>query len=407
MKIGSLFSGIGGLDVAVEHVFQARTAWQLDLVGADVRRRHWPDALQVASDVRTVDPLALPPIDVLCGGFPCVDLSCAGPQPENPLDTGDRSGLYQEILRFTREIRPRYVVVENVLKLRKLLPRVSRDFRVLGYGLSWCVCEAADAGAPHLRRRVFLLAERGAIGRGEVQADAAGRWTPDSERTWTTPTAMNPNETETPETWEARRKVAAEKHGTNGIGEPLGQQVRTWGTSRISNDGRGSARADDESRLEDQAVVWSTPCGSDGRRGSDPRGAREGSPGLVEEVRIWATPTAMNPNETETPETWEALSQAAANGKRLSPDWTETLMGFPVGWTLPAGPRLEVDPSPRWPRGRYPETWDRSIPWPGYDWEPARTLPDGPPCPGRPARIRALGNAVVPQQAILALRSLL
>ena len=58
-------------------------------------------------------------------------------------------------------------------------------------------------------------------------------------------------------------------------------------------------------------------------------------------------------------------------------------------------------------RGRYPVGWDRSVPWPGFDWEPARTLPDGVKAPGRAARIRGLGNAWAPAQGALALRALL
>jgi site-specific DNA-cytosine methylase len=158
----------------------------VDLVGADVRRRHWPDALQIASDVRTINPLALPPITLLCGGFPCTDLSCAGPQPEDPLDTGDRSGLYLEVLRFARVLRPRIVVVENVPAIHDHQWRIERDFRRLGYGLTWVRCGAWDAGAPHIRRRVFVVAEQGTIGRGVVDADDRGRWTGD--RVWPTPT---------------------------------------------------------------------------------------------------------------------------------------------------------------------------------------------------------------------------
>ena len=60
MRIGSMFSGLlGGLDIACERVFSAQTAWQLDITGASVRRRHWPDAVQVEADVRTVDPANL------------------------------------------------------------------------------------------------------------------------------------------------------------------------------------------------------------------------------------------------------------------------------------------------------------------------------------------------------------
>jgi len=78
-------------------------------------------------------------------------------------------------------------------------------------------------------------------------------------------------------------------------------------------------------------------------------------------------------------------------------------MGLPVGWTLPEGAPLHAEPSPRRPRGPYPATWDRSVVWPGYDWEPERTE-SGPPVKGRPARLRALGNAVVPQAGALAIR---
>lgn len=76
MRIGSMFSGIGGLDLACEWAFPgSATVWQLDLVGADIRRRHWPGVRQVVGDARRVDPRDLEPVEVLCGGFPCQDLS--------------------------------------------------------------------------------------------------------------------------------------------------------------------------------------------------------------------------------------------------------------------------------------------------------------------------------------------
>ena len=82
-------------------------------------------------------------------------------------------------------------------------------------------------------------------------------------------------------------------------------------------------------------------------------------------------------------------------------------MGLPPGWTSTEGPRMHADPNAPAVRGRYPAGWDRSVPWPGYAWEPSRTLPEGDPMPGRPARLRAAGNAVQPQQAALALRAML
>jgi len=402
--VGSLFAGIGGLDWACETALGCSTAWQLDLTGADVRRRHWPDALQVEADVATVDPLDLPRIDVLAGGFSCKGLSVAGGMrvlghPETRAtyfgllkfagadpallswQEGDDkwgSGLRVEATRHG----PEMVVIENVpAMLTHMREPMERHFDAIGYGLTWVRCGARDASAPHIRRRVFVVGVRGGRAGGVIDAPDGGRWTPErDERTWSTPRVTDGTRGATP----ARPSVNGSP-----FTEQLAGAVRTWASVK-------------------SADAWS-PGPSSGN------GTREGTDGLACQVRPWATPAARDYRTGELADRVgsEALNQQATDyprspfGSRLSPDWTETLQGFPVGWTLPTGPRLEVDPSPRWPRCRYPATWDRSQLWPGYDWEPARTLPDGPPCPGRPARIRALGNAVCPQQGALAIRKAL
>ncbi len=307
MRVGDLFAGIGGASLSLSVVFpDAETVWQSDLIGEAVRSRHFPDAAQLVGDVRSLDPARLPAVDLLTAGFPCQDLSVAGSQAG--LD-GARSGLYSEVLRFTKAIRPERVLIENVPALLHYLPRLSADFRTLGYGLTWTVCEAADAGLPHLRRRVFVLAERDVRGRGAVEVDRAVRWQDGDLRTWATATATD----------------------------------------------------------------YKTPAGFI-RQGHPP--ARIGEQLFAEQ------------------------------GKRLAPAWVEALMGYPLGWTAPEGGPLSVADIPPPVRGRYPEGWDRSVPWPGFDWEPARTLPDGPPAKGRAARIRGLGNAWSPPQAALAIRAL-
>lgn len=338
LTVGSMFSGLlGGLDIACERVFDAETAWQLDITGASVRRRHWPDAVQVEADVRTVDPANLARVDVLCGGFPCQDLSTAGKGAG--LD-GARSGLYREMIRFADAMQPQFVVFENVSPLLNVLDVLAADLRRSGYGLTYAVCEAADAGLPHLRRRVFVVAERGVAGRGRVEVDTSRRWSAvESEREW------------------------------------------------------ASIKASDSA-----SPGASTP------------GSRDGTDGLAVQVREWATATAT---DYKTPAGFVRQGHQPARigeqfiheaGKRLNPAWVETLMGVPQGWTLPDGPSLR-DQLDGWraPRGRYPATWDRSVPWPGFAWEPSRTLLDGSPAPGRPARIKGLGNGVVWQQAVLGL----
>lgn len=362
MKIGSMFSGIGGLDLACEWALGGRTVWQLDRVGHEVRRRHWPEALQVVADVETVDPSTLPPIDVLCGGFPCQDLSQAGTGAGL---AGERSGLYREILRFADALDPRLVVIENVRGLLKYRAVLEEDWGSRGYGLTWIRCRALDAGAPHLRERVFVVAERGAVGRGLIEA--GGRpWSP---RPWPTPMA----------------KDGRGCHGSTQVS--LERAVRPWPTATA-----GDAKASGSRSLDSSAAHAGTSL-TDAVR-----------PDRVDASRTWATPCAT---DHKTGGVGQRRGQLGGQppGKRLNPDWVECLMGFPPGWTLPEGPAMEAEPSPRWPRGRHPKDWDRSKPWPGFKWEPARTLPDGPRVMGRPARLRGLGNAVCPQQGALALRA--
>jgi len=192
MKIGSMFAGIGGAELALSQVFpDAHPVWQNDLVNHQVRARHWPDALQIVQDVRTVNAKELPQIDLLTAGFPCQDLSCANNKKDKGGLDGKRSGLYREVLRFSQTIRPQFVLMENVSALLPLLGRLSADFREMGYGLTWTVCEALDAGLPHHRRRVFVLAELDTNGRGLVDVDQSAQWRHDTLRTWLTATATD------------------------------------------------------------------------------------------------------------------------------------------------------------------------------------------------------------------------
>lgn len=164
MNVGSLFSGIGGFDLGFERAGM-RVAWQVeqDAYCRAVLARHFPDAVRF-EDVREVGARELDPVDLICGGFPCQDLSSAG---RGAGIDGARSGLWSEFARIVRELRPRYVVVENVpaLTRNEWLGRVLGDFAACGYDAEWDCIPASALGAPHRRDRIWLVAYPGGEGR--------------------------------------------------------------------------------------------------------------------------------------------------------------------------------------------------------------------------------------------------
>lgn len=159
MRIGSLFSGIGGLERGLEMAGVGRVVWQVEREPfcRGVLAKHWPEAVRY-DDVCTVGAAFLSPVDVICGGFPCQDVSVAGAGAGL---AGARSGLWREYARIVGELRPRFVVVENVPGLiRRGLDVVVGDLCDIGYAVEGTRIRAGDVGAPHRRERVFLLARR-------------------------------------------------------------------------------------------------------------------------------------------------------------------------------------------------------------------------------------------------------
>lgn len=158
LKVGSLFSGAGLCDLGFTWAgFEHQWFWRDRPVLPAVLARHWPDT-PIYNDVSWPPEVRTwPPVDVLCGGFPCQDVSSAGGRAG--IKQGTRSGLWYEYARIIGEIRPRYVVIENV---RGLLSRgieiVLQDLAALGYDAEWEVLPAAALGAPHHRERVFIVA---------------------------------------------------------------------------------------------------------------------------------------------------------------------------------------------------------------------------------------------------------
>ena len=155
LTFGSLFAGIGGFDLGFERAGM-KCKWQVEIdeYARRVLEKHWPDVPRY-EDIKTITEL--PYVDVVCGGFPCQDISVAG--KGKGIIEGKRSSLWFEMLRIIRLVGPKYVVVENVPALyQRGLDVVLKGLAESGYDAEWNCLRASDVGAPHRRERMFIIA---------------------------------------------------------------------------------------------------------------------------------------------------------------------------------------------------------------------------------------------------------
>lgn len=185
MRFGSLFSGVGGFDMGLEAVGM-KCAWQVEVEpqAASVLRYRWP-AVDLHADVRNVGRSNLAPVDLICGGFPCQDLSVAGKRAGL---AGERSGLFHEFMRVVDELAPRWVLIENVPGL--LSSNGGRDMGTvlgvlgrLGYGWAYRCLDTQYFGPPQRRLRVFIVGRAGGFCPPEVLLEPEGLpWNPAPRR---------------------------------------------------------------------------------------------------------------------------------------------------------------------------------------------------------------------------------
>ena len=313
--IGSLFSGIGGLELGLEWSGLGKVAWQVEKepFARRVLAKHWPDVGRF-EDVCTVGKHCLEPVDIICGGFPCQDISFAG---KGAGIAGERSGLWREYARLVRELGPRLVIVENVSALRtRGLETVLRDLAALGYDAWWDCIPASAVGAPHRRDRLFIVARF--VG--------------------------NTNN----EGLERRRLQGREHSDQRIVGAPSGEMANTDGSRQpqpqgvIGREWRWALDGDQEL------------ANTDGQR------ERESKHETVPKSRDIAR---ESPSQRSR---WIAQPSVGGTSDGFSA-WLDK--GFPAG----------------------PDETQ-------HGWEAPRTTLA---CPNRPARLKALGNAVVPQVGYL------
>jgi DNA (cytosine-5)-methyltransferase 1 len=394
-RIGSLCTGYGGLDLAVQQVFGGTVAWHFQYeppdkdgredknqYAAQILTHHWP-TIPNHGDITAIDFAQVEPVDILTAGFPCQDVSLAGRRAG--LTEGTRSGLWLHVVRAIEELRPRLVVIENVRgllsakadsdlepctwcvgdagdePLLRALGAVLADLARLGFDAQWGVLRASAVGAPHQRERVFLLAwpadaqgaglpGPGLLGpvaeRDRAAADADG-FGGERDR------ACGGRRHEP-----AAHGLAAADSTCVGEREPADEAVAVAGSGNareVPSGGGGAPVADtdrDAVRQQPVAIGGSSGAAVAGLAGvhADGRGVQWGAYGPA--VRRWEHVLGR-----PAPAPTDALG-------RLSPAFVEWMQGLAMG---------HVTSVPGLPRG---------------------------------AQLKALGNGVVPQQAEAALRLL-
>ncbi|MAH48170.1 hypothetical protein CMI37_20270 [Candidatus Pacearchaeota archaeon] len=175
--VGSAYSGIGGLDRAMEELgFAVRWQIENEEYPAKILARHWPEVRRYG-DIRRIDPESLERVDAICAGFPCQPWSVAGKQRG---ESDDRN-LWPETIRLIRGVRPRYVFLENVpgLVAHGYFGTVLGDLAAGGYDAEWGCYTAAQVGASHRRDRLLILAYARHAGRpGRIGSTESGEGEP-------------------------------------------------------------------------------------------------------------------------------------------------------------------------------------------------------------------------------------
>lgn len=379
LTLGSLFSGIGGLDLGLECAlrdggFCVETVWQCeaDAWCRGILARHWPYAVQFA-DVRDVGPDA-PRVDVLCGGFPCQDVSYAG---KGAGLAGARSGLWFEFARVVRDLRPRVVVVENVAALAtRGLDAVLGSLSEAGYDAVWFDLRASDVGAPHRRERLFIVGYR----RELEHANRGGRG---AQRVARVGAAMGVRGDASYDT--AAPQDTSARHVADTIGG--------------RRDGRAVGAEGDHGDRTDARRSQGSDGASDGRaeladanaRGWGERTSREECAGRAEPDRDDARAAGMANARGSRLERQRNLSVGARaedarsrgeRGRRAQPRLGRATDGLPVmldahRWPVRPGEPQRADEAPRVTTEKAPRVTTEKA--------------------HRSARLKALGNAVVPQ----------
>lgn len=344
---GSLFSGYGGIDIAVAEVFGARTAWVSDIDPGPCRvLEHRFPGVPNLGDITKIDWADVEPVDILSGGSPCQDLSAAGRRAG--MTEGTRSNLWVQMREAIETLRPRLVVWENVMgalsaratselesvegrvgdgsggPALRALGRVLGDLAEIGFDAEWATVRASDVGAPHGRARVFLLAWPAGTSPHSL-CGGSGGWASQPEQAGGDYAPLGPDQ-----------------GGDGGGGDP----VALLPTPRVSSgngvSGRELREGNPKVRLETSVALLPTPDSYAGSRGGSQHPEKRRAGGHAVSVADVAEHLADFGAYTPAIERWERATGRPApdptkpspkTGKpQLSAEFVEWMMGLPSGW---------------------------------------------------------------------------
>ena len=372
MRVGALCSGYGGIEIGLEHAGEdIEVVWhaEVDDAPAMVHGKHWPGPN--LGDITAVDWSTVEPVDLLTAGYPCQPFSTAGRRK----GTDDERHLWPHVAEAVRALRPRLVFLENVAGHLTLgFDVVAADLAQMGYEFRWGCVRASDAGAPHRRERLFILA---------TDPDQPGPQGPQPAQRRDVPTGSGGVATDTRSAGTGRddRAVPGPVQGRPGVDvRAVGDDDRGLATDTRSSVGRRSGNAEPG----DGGTA-------DGRRGApQPRG-RRGTPadaGRCGRYGFEAVPAGLGVKDRQERGRRQGDRDAEPCGSRV--DW---------GPYEPAIRRWEhltrPAPAPTDDRGRLNPPfveWMMGLP---EGWVTDHGLP-------RTAELKMLGNGVVPQAAALA-----
>lgn len=345
MRVGSLFSGYGGLDMAVG----GDLAWysEIEPAACRVMEANHPGVPNLG-DITKIDWIGVPPVHVLTGGYPCQPFSNAG----NRKGKDDERHLWPYVRDAIREIRPRYTVLENVRGHLSLgFADVLRDCAADGLSARWCLIRAADAGAPHNRARLFIIvSDSDSLARSAAESFSgrSGKMDESGQKQRTKrsdSTSVPDSDSTSSEAWShaghSRERLRQ---------QPMGH---TTSSADSSSERYGSGKGSGE--------VASVGGSAEGSRWPASAAWEESGAGSTIDWREYEPAIRR----------WEAVIGRAAPSptvrrderKRLNPVFVEWMMGLPEGWVT------------------------------GHGLSASQEL-------------KMLGNGVVPQQAALALQIL-